>query len=148
MPPTIKDFTQAAPQAYAALRDLGQSVEISGLEPSLIELVKLRSSQLNGCTYCLQYHLGVARRLDVPGPKLDQLAAWHDSPLYSPRERAALAWTERLTLLAGKPVAESERAGLREHFSEREALGLSLCIALINAWNRINAAQGTLPPDA
>lgn len=147
MPPTIKDFARTAPKAIQALRDLGQAVEDAGLDPALIELVKLRASQLNACAYCLQYHFDLARKLGVQQRKLDQLAGWRDSPLFSPDERVALAWTERLTL-PGPPPDEAERAALRGTFSEAEAAHLSVAVGLINAWNRINAGLGTLPPEA
>jgi AhpD family alkylhydroperoxidase len=146
--PTIKEFTHAAPDVYQSLVAFGAAIEASGLEKPLIELVKIRASQINGCTYCAQYHINLGRKLGVSLGQLDQLATWRESPFFSERERAALSWTERLTHQAGHLPTAADRAKLREQFGDKEITYLSACIGLINGWNRINVALGTLPPDA
>ena len=135
-------FNELAPAAGAALRALGQAVDDSGLEKSLTELIKLRASQLNGCAFCLQFHLNLARALpQPPAPaKLDLLATWRDAHVYTARERAALAWTEALTLMAGQHVDDDVYAQLQRHFSTSEIAFLSAAVANINAWNRIAGA--------
>jgi AhpD family alkylhydroperoxidase len=130
-------FQNEAPDVVAALRAVGKAVEESGLEKALTELVKLRASQLNGCAFCLQLHLSIARKLGIAPAKLDLLATWRDAGLFSPRERAALAWTEALTLIAVHPVPDSVYAELQAQFSEGEVSFLTASIGVINAWNRI-----------
>lgn len=144
-------FNQLAPAAGAALRALGQAVDDSGLEKSLTELIKLRASQLNGCAFCLQFHLNLARALPLPPAKLDLLATWRDAHVYTERERAALAWTEALTLMAGQHVDDAVFAQLQCHFSAGEIAFLSAAVANINAWNRIAGAlrfTAPVPADA
>ncbi|MBA5688012.1 carboxymuconolactone decarboxylase family protein [Rugamonas apoptosis] len=135
-------FSQLAPAAGAALRALGQAVDDSGLDKSLTELLKLRASQLNGCAFCLQYHLNLARALpQPPAPaKLDLLATWRDAHVYTARERAALAWTEALTLMAGHHVDDAVHQELERHFNTAEIAFLTAAVANINAWNRIAGA--------
>ncbi|MBA5608295.1 carboxymuconolactone decarboxylase family protein [Duganella sp. FT3S] len=135
-------FNQLAPAAGAALRALGAAVDESGLEKSLTELIKVRASQLNGCAFCLQFHLNLARALPQPvaPAKLDLLATWRDAHVYTARERAALAWTEALTLMAGQHVDDAVFAPLQDHFSTPEIAFLSAAVANINAWNRIAGA--------
>lgn len=135
-------FNQLAPAVGAALRALGQAVDDSGLDKSLTELLKLRASQLNGCAFCLQYHLNLARALpQPPAPaKLDLLATWRDAHVYTARERAALAWTEALTLMAGQHVDNAVYQELQRHFNTTEIAFLTAAVANINAWNRIAGA--------
>ncbi|MFG1417885.1 carboxymuconolactone decarboxylase family protein [Xanthobacter sp. V0B-10] len=144
--PTYKEFTAAAPEVYGGLAALTKAVDASGLDKGLTELVKLRASQINGCAFCLKFHLGVARKAGVPQEKLDLLAAWHDAGLFSARERAALAYAEALTVLEGEVASDDAWAALREEFSENEALHLTVAIATINAWNRIGIALRFAPP--
>lgn len=149
--PDFKTFTTAAPEIYAALGTLTKAVDASGLEKDLTELVKLRASQLNGCAFCLKIHLGIARKAGVPQEKLDLLAAWRDAGLFSPREQAALAFTEELTLLGGKGASgegasEATWSAVRAAFSEGEAMHLMVTIAGINAWNRIGIGLKFAPP--
>jgi len=92
----MKQFGHVAPQIFAALRTMGQAIAESGLDKGLVELVKIRASQINGCAFCVQYHVNEAHKFSVPQGQLDQLAVWRDSPLFSAREAAALAWTEAL----------------------------------------------------
>lgn len=144
--PTYKDFTATAPDVYAGLAALTKAVDASGLDKGLTELVKLRASQLNGCAFCLKFHLSVARKAGVPEAKLDLLAAWRDAELFSAREKAALDFAEALTLLEGEPASDEAWARLRTEFSESEALHLTVTIAGINAWNRIGMAFKFAPP--
>jgi len=113
----------------------------SGLERSLLELVKLRSSQLNGCAYCLDMHSKDARAEGETEQRIYVLSAWREASFYTPRERAALAWTEAVTLIPGG-VSDELFATVREHFSEKELVDLTMEIVTINGWNRIAIALG------
>jgi AhpD family alkylhydroperoxidase len=119
---------------------LGAQVEASGLEPSLLELVKMRSSQLNGCAYCLDMHSKDARAAGETEQRLYLLDAWRETSLYSERERAALAWTEAVTLVADSHVPEEVYEEASKHFTEEELVALTLAIVAINGWNRLNIA--------
>lgn len=141
------EFNGIAPAAGAALRALGQAVDDSGLEKALTELVKLRASQLNGCAFCLQLHLNVARKLGLDARKLDLAAVWRDAGVFSARERAALAWTEALTRLDGPEGApDGVWSQVQASFSAAEAVNLTAAIANINAWNRIAVGLRFAPP--
>jgi AhpD family alkylhydroperoxidase len=139
-------FQKTAPGAQAALLAMGKSTEESGLDKQIVELVKLRVSQINNCAFCLQIHLNVSRKLGVPQEKLDLVAAWHEAGTFSARECAALAWAEALTHLAGHSVSDEAYETVRQHFSESELVFLSTVIATINAWNRLGAAFRFAPP--
>lgn len=130
---------QVAPEAIEALLKTQNYVNESGLEHSLLELVKMRASQINGCAYCLHMHAMDARKAGETEARLYLLDAWHESELYTPREKAALGWTEALTRLSEATPSDAAFAELRAHFSEKECVDLSLSISTINAWNRINA---------
>ncbi len=140
------EFAALAPGVSEALIALGKAVNASGLPKDLQELIKIRASQLNGCAFCLQFHLNVARDLQVPAAKLDLLATWREAPVYSERERLALAWTEALTLApqGGADDALYERA-LAE-FGAATLSFLTAAVAGINAWNRIAMALRFSPP--
>ena len=129
---------QAAPRDMQALLALSDHVENCGLERGLLELVKIRASQINGCAYCLHMHTRDARKAGETEDRLNLLSAWRESPLYSERERAALAWTEALTALDGRPVDEAEYRNMAAQFAPQEQVQLSLAISVINSWNRIN----------
>lgn len=126
-----------APQVLQPMIDLENSVRNSGLEHSLIALVKTRASQINGCAYCIHMHTTDARAAGESEERLYLLNAWRESPLYSTRERAALAWTEALTLVADTNAPDSDYELLKEHFSEEEQVKLTLLIGAINVWNRL-----------
>lgn len=145
--PRIKqeDFYRIAPAARDALIALGKAVDESGLEKPLTELIKLRASQINGCAFCVQFHLTIARKLGVPAAKLDLVAAWSDTDIYSARERAALAWTEALTNFAHGEATEKAYAALMREFTEGEISFLTAAIANINAWNRISVGLRFAP---
>lgn len=139
-------FETHAGGVVSALRDYSRAVDASGLDKGLVELLKLRASQINGCAFCLQFHLNLAHKLGLPQRQLDQLAAWRDSHAFSARERAALAWTEALSRMAAAPVEGTLYADLQAQFSEGEIANLTAAIAAINAWNRIAGALRFTPP--
>lgn len=134
-----------APAATAALRALSQSVD-AGLDKGLVELVKIRVSQINGCAFCTAFHIALARRLGVDAAKIDLVAVWRDAGLFAPRERAALAWAEQLAGMAGGPMPEDAVARLGEIFAPDEVVHLTIAIATINAWNRIAGGLRFPPP--
>jgi len=139
-------FQKSAPAAQAALLALGKATEESGLDKEIVELAKLRVSQINNCAFCLQIHLNVSRRLGIAQEKLDLVATWHEAGIFSEREGAALAWAETLTRLSDRSVPDEAYDAVRRHFSERELVFLSAAIATINAWNRLGAAFRFAPP--
>ncbi len=141
-------FEKDAGGVVLALRELGRAVEASGLDKRLCELLKVRVSQINGCAFCLQYHLKLGRELGLDGLLLDQLACWRDSPAFSRRERSALAWAEVLTLQAGHPDADAAYAALQAQFGNAEIANLTAAVAHINAWNRIAGGLRFIPPAA
>ena len=143
---SYQDFAKLAPAAQAALLAMGKAVEETGLDKQLVELVKLRVSQINNCAFCLQIHLNVSRRLGVPQEKLDLVATWQEAGIFSDKECAALAWAELLTRLADRSVPDEAYEAVCKHFSQDEVIALSVAIANINAWNRLGAAFRFAPP--
>jgi AhpD family alkylhydroperoxidase len=131
------DYRKASPAAYQAMIGLQTAVDKSGLEKSLIELLKIRASQINKCAFCLHMHTKDARKAGVTEERIYLLDAWRESSLYSERERAALAWTEALTLLPEQGAPEELYAEMKARFSEAEIVNVTLAIGAINAWNRI-----------
>lgn len=131
------DYRTAAPDALKAMLALEHYVEHCGLERSLYFLVKSRASQINGCAYCIHMHTRDARAEGESEERLYLLSAWRESSLYTPRERAALAWTEALTLVADTHAPDADYEEARRHFSEEELFKLSLLIGAINIWNRL-----------
>ena len=140
------NFHQAAPDTINALRALETQVQGSGLEQSLIELVKIRASQINGCAYCINMHTQDARKHGETEQRLYLLNAWREAPAYSDRERAALAWTEAVTLISKTHAPNDVYDELRGHFSEAETVNLTMLIATINAWNRLAISLRAVPP--
>ena len=130
-------LTTAAPDGYKALSGVETYLRQCGLERSLIELVKMRASQINGCAYCLDMHSKDARRAGETEQRLYLLNAWAESPLYTPRERAALAWTEAVTRIADTHAPDAAYDALRPLFNEKEIADLTILIGMINLWNRI-----------
>lgn len=130
------DYKAASPGAFKAMLGLETYVRGSGLEHSLLELVKTRVSQINGCAHCLDMHTKDARAAGETEQRLYLLDAWREAPFYTERERAALAWTEAVTLVADGHVPDDVYEIARKHFSEPELVELTLVIAAINAWNR------------
>ena len=131
------NYYQAAPETIKALRAVEAQILASGLEKSLIELVKTRASQINGCAYCISVHTADARKQGETEERLYLLNAWRESSLYTDRERAALAWTEALTLIAETHAPDDLYEDVHAHFSESETVNLTMLISAINAWNRI-----------
>jgi AhpD family alkylhydroperoxidase len=139
MKPRI-DILRISPRPVQAMMGLQSYVNGSGLEHSLIELVKMRASQINGCAYCLDMHSKDARAAGETEQRLYLLDAWREAPFYSERERAALEWTESLTLIRDGHVPDDIYAAAREHFSEAELVDLALAVVAINGWNRLSIA--------
>ena len=131
------DFRKASPQGIAALHQLEKYLTDSGLDPLLLHLVKTRASQINGCAYCLDMHTKDARAVGESEQRLYTLSAWRETPFFSERERAALAFTEAVTRIAEHREGEVVQEELRRHFSEKEIVDLTLTIVAINAWNRL-----------
>lgn len=128
---------KVAPEIMKPLVDLEAAIKASGLEHSLIELVKTRASQINGCAFCIHMHTRDARAAGETEERLYLLSAWHESPLYTDRERAALALTEALTLISEAHVSDELYEEVSASFSEAEIVRLTMLVAAINAWNRI-----------
>ena len=140
------EFEQIAPEARAALTALSKAVGDSGFDKALIELIKIRASQINGCTFCVQFHLNLARKFGVPQTKLDLVAVWRDAGIFNAREMAALAWTEALTHVTPSGVADEDFSAVHKEFGESELVFLTAAVASINAWNRIAMAFRFSPP--
>ena len=128
------------PDAIEAMRGLEAYIAKTGLEHSLLELVKVRASQINGCAYCLHLHIAKALEAGEDATRLHLLPAWRESRLYTPRERAALAWCEALTLVAGGEVSDTLYKSTEEHFPGKEMVQLTMVVGTINAWNRLMLA--------
>ena len=139
-------FECSLPAVPTGLRALAQTVREAGLDQRLTELVKLRVSQINGCAYCIQFHLNYARRLGMPDHQLDLVAAWPDAGVFTARECAALAWAEALTRMAEAHVPDTVFDALKPWFHEDEIIALTTAVATINAWNRIAGALRFTPP--
>jgi len=139
------DYSKAHPASFRAMLDLQGHVNDSGLEKALMELVKIRASQINGCAFCLDMHTRDARLHGEREHRLHLLPAWREAPVYSARERAALAWTEALTLVHATQVPDEVYEQARAQFSEEELVKLSLAIVAINGWNRLCVGFRTQP---
>jgi len=139
------DFQSLAPDAFGAVRALSAIAAKSGLEKQLVELIKIRASQINGCAFCLQYHILQSEALGMPADKINLVAVWREAPQFSARERAALAWTEALTVLPNG-VSDEVFALASAEFNEKELMNLTAAVAAINTWNRFGAAYRWTPP--
>lgn len=137
MQPRLKNHIQLAPEAVKAMQGVEAALAKSGLEEGLRHLVKLRASQINGCAFCIHMHATDARKHGESEMRLYMLPAWRESPLYSDRERAALAWTEALTLVAQTNAPDADYELVKAQFSEAEQVNLTLLIGAINLWNRL-----------
>jgi len=131
------EYDKVAPGAFRAMLGLEKYLHTSGLEASLLHLIKMRASQINGCAYCLDMHSQDARAGGETEQRLYLLNAWREAPFYTERERAAFEWTEALTLISENHVPDEIYNHVREHFSEQELVDLSLAVVTINAWNRL-----------
>lgn len=136
------DYRKAAPEALKAMYGLENYVHGCGLEDSLLELVKYRASQVNGCAYCMDMHTKDARARGETEQRLYCLSAWYDTPFYTPRECAALAWTEAVTLIAEVEISDELYNEVRQHFTEIEMVNLTMAIVAINSWNRLAISFG------
>jgi AhpD family alkylhydroperoxidase len=134
------DFTRISPQTLRPLLALGAQSEASGLEHALLELVKMRASQINGCAYCLDMHSKDARADGETEQRLYLLPAWRETSLYTERERASLAWTEAVTLVADGHVPDDVYDEVSRHFTEQELVALTFAVVAINGFNRLNIA--------
>jgi AhpD family alkylhydroperoxidase len=139
------DSSKVNPGAYRAMFGLEKYVRESGLELSLLDLVKLRASQINGCAYCLDMHWKDARARGESEQRLYSLDAWRETSYYTERERAALAWTEAVTLIAATHVPDELYEQVRQHFREEELVTLTLAVVAINGWNRLAISFRTEP---
>jgi AhpD family alkylhydroperoxidase len=144
------DYARAAPGAYGAMLDLEEYLSACSLDAPLIHLIKLRVSQINGCAYCIDMHWKDLRAIGEREQRLYSLDAWRETPFYTDRERAALGWSESVTLVAATHVPDEAFEEARRHFSETELVDLTLAISTINAWNRLaisfRAPAGTYEP--
>lgn len=138
------NYTQYSADTMKHLLRLGSHVENSGLEHSLLELVKTRASQINGCAFCIDMHTKDARASGETEQRLYLLNAWREAPFYTERERAALAWTEAVTLV-NQGVSNDAYAEVNRHFTEQEVVNLTWAIVTINAWNRLAISFHALP---
>jgi AhpD family alkylhydroperoxidase len=139
------EYAKVAPDAMKAMRELEKYVASSGLERSLYELVKTRASQINGCAYCLDMHTKDARKAGETEQRLYALSAWRETPFYTDRERAALEWTEALTLISQNDVPDSLYEHVHKFFDEQEMVALTMAIVAINGWNRLAISFRTVP---
>lgn len=144
MKPRIQ-YAKAAPEGISAMRGLENYVRHCGLEESLLELVKLRASQINGCAYCIDMHTKDARAEGETEQRLYALVAWEETPFFTERERAALAWAEAVTKVGEDHVPESVFEQARRYFNEKELVDLTLAIIAINGWNRLAIGFRTVP---
>ena len=138
------DYQKMAPEAARAMYALGKYLAGCGLEANLLELIKVRASQLNGCAFCLDMHTKDARAAGEPEQRLYALSAWRETPFYSERERAALAWTEAVTLIS-EGVSDTLFQEVRQHLSEKELVDLTWAVVAINGWNRVAISCGVVP---
>ncbi len=144
------DYKNVSPDAIKAMWGLESYVRNCGIEHSLLELVKTRASQINGCAYCIDMHTKDARARGETEQRLYALSAWNEAPFFTERERAALAWTEAVTRIADTRAPDDVYEVARKHFSEKELVDLTLAIVAINGWNRLaisfRAEAGTYQP--
>lgn len=145
MTPRIENPFKLAPATMKAMMAVETSIAASGLDHGLLELVRLRASQINGCAYCIHMHVTALRSHGETEMRLHLLSAWRESPIYSERERAALAWTEALTLVAESRAPDHDYEVLRAQFTEAEQVHLTFQIGAINLWNRLQIGLRAVP---
>jgi AhpD family alkylhydroperoxidase len=139
------NYQHKSPGAYEAMLGLEAFIRNCGLEHPLLELIKTRASQINGCAYCIDMHTKDARAAGETEQRLYGLSAWRETPFYTDRERAALEWTEALTLVSRNDIPDELYERARKHFSEEELVNLTMAIVTINGWNRIAIAFRSVP---
>ena len=142
------DYRTADPEIVKALVALNTAIDKSGLDRKLLHLVKLRASQINGCSFCVDMHTREARQDGETEQRLYLVSAWRESPLFTERERAAFAWTEALTTIAGREIDDGLYEATRAHFTEPELVNLTAAIGMINTWNRICISFRVIHPVA
>lgn len=142
---TRLNYGKSAPGVYEAMDALDRYLQASGIEKTLLYMIQLRASQINGCAYCLDMHWKDLRAAGEREQRLYSLDAWRECPYYTDRERAALAWTEAVTLVAAGHVPDAVYQEVRPHFSEKELADITLSVAAINAWNRLSIAARLVP---
>src|ERR1039457_637684 len=140
-----QDYKTVAPEAYAAMLGVETYVRNSGIEKPLLELVRTRASQLNGCGYCLHTHTEDARAAGETAQRLYTLSAWRETPFFTDRERAALEWTEAGTQISDNHVSDALYERVRQYFSEKELVDLTMAVIAINGWNRLAIAFQSVP---
>src|SRR5450759_2232111 len=145
------NYSKSAPEGIEILHELESYIKKAGLEPDLVELIKLRASQINGCAYCIDMHTKDARSRGESEQRLYGVSAWREAPFYSQRERAALAWTESVTKISENQVPDEIYHLVKGQFTERELVDLTLAVIAINAWNRLaisfRTPVGSYQPD-
>lgn len=139
------NYYKAAPDAMRALGALDAAVSKLGIDTRLLDLIKLRASQINGCAYCVDIHANDLRKAGETVRRLDALPVWRDTPFFTGRERAALAWTEAITRVSETHAPDGDYEMLKSQFSEREMVDLTVAIAAINCWNRISVGFRKTP---
>ncbi len=139
------DYLKAARDGVRILYEMERYLKGCGLEHSLLELIKVRASQLNGCAFCIDMHTKDARAQGETEQRLYALSAWRETPFFTERERAALEWTEKLTLISTNDVPDSLFEAIREHFDEAELVNLTLAVNAINSWNRLAISMRSVP---
>ena len=139
------DAMKISPAAYKAMAGLQNYVDQSGLDHTLLELVKIRASQINGCAFCLVMHTNDARKAGESDERMHLLNAWDEAPVFSAKERAALAWTEAVTRVTEGHVPDAVYEQARKHFSEKELVDLTMAVVTINAWNRLAISMRATP---
>jgi AhpD family alkylhydroperoxidase len=139
------EYARLSPEGYRAMLALNTFAESSGIEPSLLELIKIRASQINGCAYCIDMHTIDARAAGESERRIYLLDAWREASFYTDRERAALAWTEAVTLVRETHVPDEVYEEARRHFSEQELVNLTWAVVVINGWNRVAIAFRSEP---
>ncbi len=140
------EYAEVSPEGHRAMLALNHFAETCGLERPLLELIKIRASQINGCAYCIDMHAFEARALGETEQRIYLLDAWREAPFYSDRERAALAWTEAVTLVGSSGVPDEVYGEARRQFSEEELVNLTWAVVVINGWNRVSVAFRAQPP--
>ena len=141
-----QDFKALAPDVYDTVLALGKFAAKAGIDKQLLELIKLRASQINGCAFCVQHHILLSESLGIPVDKLNLVVVWREVPLFSARERAALAWTEALTRLADTGAPDADYELFKSAFDEKEQVNLTFLIGSINLWNRLQVGFRAVHP--
>ncbi len=139
------DFYKASPEASKAMIAFSAATEKLGIEHSLLELVKLRASQINGCAFCVDMHSADARKAGETERRLYAVTAWRETPFFTPRERAALAWTEAVTRISTHGAPDDVYVALDAQFTQKEQMDLTLAISMINCWNRLAISFRKMP---